>query len=177
MSGSGSEGHPRPPRPGEDFVEVWQRSSAAEFIRAMADGALASAGHFDHVGLEVVKAEEGRVELAWTPGAHLCNPGGVVHGGYVSIALDDAAGLASASDGERFLPMLTMDLRIEYLRPVLPEVRHTVVGTLVHPGRTRRVADARVEDPEGRLIARAAGSFTFNRAYKAAADARAGGSA
>lgn len=167
----------RIPRPGAAFVEVWQRTTAAGFIQEMADGTLPAAGHFEHVGLELVKAEEGRVELAWTPQPHLCNPGGIVHGGYIGIALDDAAGLACASVGERFLPMLTMDLRIEYFRPALADVRHTVVGVLVHPGRSRRVADARVEDPDGRLVARAAGSFTVNRAYSAAADARAGGSA
>jgi uncharacterized protein (TIGR00369 family) len=71
--------------------------------------------------------------------------------------------------------MLTMDLRIEYFRPVLPEVAVTVIGTSVHSGRTRSVADSRVEDADGRLIARAAGTFTVNRAYAPAADPRATG--
>jgi uncharacterized protein (TIGR00369 family) len=173
---SGASDHPTP-QTDASFVEIWAQTTAVEFIQAMAERTLAAAPHFDHLGLEIVKAEEGRVELGWTPGAHLCNPGGIVHGGYVGIALDDAAGLASASTGERFIPMLTMDLRIEYVRPVLPEVRHTVVGALVHPGKTRRIADARVEDADGRLIARASGTFTSNRAYRAAADARAGGGA
>jgi uncharacterized protein (TIGR00369 family) len=159
----------------EHFVAVWERSTAAELIQAIADGRLPFAPHFDHLGLEIVQGELGRVELAWTPGAHLCNPGGIVHGGYIGIALDDASGLTAASIGERFLPMLTMDLRIEYFRPALPDVRHSVVGTLVHAGKTRRVADAAVTDPQGRLVARAAGTFTPNRAYQAAADARSRG--
>ncbi len=160
------------PEPDADFVAVWERSTAAELIQAIADGAIPFAPHFSHLGMAVLRAEVGRVELSWTPGTHLCNPGGIVHGGYIGIALDDASGLTAASVGERFFPMLTMDLRIEYFRPALPQVRHTVMGTLVHAGKTRRVADARVEDPEGRLVARASGTFTPNRAYEAAADAR-----
>jgi uncharacterized protein (TIGR00369 family) len=153
------------PRPDERAIEVWKRTTAAGFIRAMAAGEVAPAEHFAHLGLEVVTADEGTVELAWTPPAHLCNPGGIVHGGYIGVALDDGAGLGAASVGDRFWPMLTMDLRIEFLRPVKPGLRHRVLGTSVHAGRTRAVADARVEDPDGRLVARAAGSFTRNAAY------------
>lgn len=38
-----------------------------------------------------------------------------------------------------------------------------------------RLADARVESPDGGLIARGAGTFTVNRAHRSARDARADG--
>jgi uncharacterized protein (TIGR00369 family) len=147
------------------LAERWPRLDAAEFIQAMAHDANADAPHFDHLGLAIVGAEAGRVELRWTPPRHLCNPAGLVHGGYLSVVLDDAAGLASASMSERFIPMLTMDLRIDFIRPAKPERTYTAVGTIVHAGATRRISDSRISDADGQLIARAAGTFTPNRAF------------
>jgi uncharacterized protein (TIGR00369 family) len=146
------------------LAERWPRLDAAGFIQAMADEE-ADAPHFDHLGLAIEKAEPGRVVLRWTPARHLCNPGGMVHGGYLSVVLDDAAGLASASISERFIPMLTMDLRIDFIRPAHPDRTYEAVGTIVHEGSARRISDARIYDGDGRLIARATGTFTPNRAF------------
>lgn len=156
----------------ERFVQLWRELDAPGLIKAMAAGEVPSAPHFDHMGLEVVDAEHGEVRLRWTPGEALLNPAGLVHGGYLSVVLDDATGLAAASAAERFLPMLTMDLRVDFVRPALAGVTHEVTGRLVHPGRTRRIADGQVHAPDGKLIARASGSFTPNKAFDPDADRR-----
>lgn len=153
------------PRPDADQIAIWRERDAVGFIQAIADGELDPAPHFAHLGLRVIGATPGSVELAWEPDERVCNPAGLVHGGYVSVVCDDAAGMAAASLGERFAPMLTLELRTEFLRPILPGQRYTVTGEAVHAGKTRSISDARIAAPDGRLLARGTGSFVTNRAY------------
>lgn len=156
--GAGQEPDPR-------LIDLWGQTDAAGFLRAIGQGLIPPSPHQEHTGVRIDLAEPGHVELEWKPLAHICNRAGIVHGGYLAIVLDDAAGLAGASTGERFIPMLTMDLRIEYIRPALPDMTYRAIGTLVHAGKTRLIADARVQDADGRVLARASGSFTPNRAF------------
>lgn len=148
-----------------DPVELWHRSTAVEFLQGLLGGAVAPDPHYEHVGVRLVKAEAGRLELEWVPTDAVRNRGGTVHGGYLGVVLDDASGMAASSVGERFVPMLTLELRIEYIRPVLPHQPYSVVGTVVHAGKTRVISDGRVEDADGRLIARSSGSFVPNRSF------------
>lgn len=148
-----------------DPVELWHRSTAVEFLRSLVGGAVTPDPHYEHVGVRLAQAEAGRLELEWVPTEAICNRGGTVHGGYLGVVLDDASGMAASSVGERFVPMLTLDLRIEYIRPVLPHQRYRVFGTVVHAGKTRVISDGRVEDLDGRLVARSSGSFVPNRSF------------
>lgn len=161
MSGAGASGQEPDPR----LIALWQETDAAAFLRAVASGEVPRSPHQEHAGVRIGDVQPGHVELEWKPEPHICNRAGIVHGGYLAIVLDDAAGLAGASLGERFVPMLTMDLRIEYIRPALPGQTYLAVGSVVHAGKTRVIADGRVEDADGRMLARASGSFTPNRAF------------
>lgn len=151
-----------------ELVEVWNTTTGAGFIQAMADGRIPRSTHMEDVGVRVRTAEPGLIELVWEPTERICNRAGIVHGGYLSIVLDDAAGIAAASLGERFVPCLTMNLNIDFLRPAYPGRVYTAIGTIVKPGSARIVADGRIEDADGKLIARASGSFIPNKAYRAA---------
>ncbi|RMI43849.1 PaaI family thioesterase [Actinomadura harenae] len=145
---------------------MWDELSGAELIQAIADGRFPQVSLVDeHIGQTIRSAEPGRISLEWTPGGHLCNPGGTVHGGYVAMILDNASCLAGASTGEHFMPMLTLSLNVDYLRPVLAGRTYTVAGTCVHAGRTRMVANAAITDAEGRVLAQASASVLPNRAF------------
>jgi uncharacterized protein (TIGR00369 family) len=156
----------------EPFADVWGQSTGTEFIRAIAEGRVPQMPHAVDVGLRVVDVSPGRIELAWRPPVRLTNPAGIVHGGYIAIALDDAAGLSCVSMAERFRPMLTMDLRIDFIRPAMPDVTYRALGEVVHPGKTRMLADARLVAPDGKIVARASGAFTTNKAYDPTRDPR-----
>jgi uncharacterized protein (TIGR00369 family) len=157
----------------ESFAELWERSTGVEFLLAIAQGRAPRPPHTIDVGLTIETVTPGRIELSWLPPSRLTNPAGIVHGGYVAIALDDASGLSCASLGGRFRPMLTLGLSVDFVRPVRPETRYRALGEVVHAGNTRMIADARVIDPEGNLIARASGTFTPNRAFDLSRDSRA----
>jgi uncharacterized protein (TIGR00369 family) len=149
----------------EATADLWNSLSGAELIRAMGEGRFPDPGDGQHLGQSIVSAKPGQVELTWTPGEHLCNPAGAVHGGYIAMILDNAVCYAGASTGEHFVPQLTLNLNIDYLRGVQAGETYTVVSTCVHPGRTRLYSTAAISDASGRVIAQASGSTIPNQAF------------
>ena len=150
----------------EATADLWNSLSGADLIQAMGEGRFPELSDVsEHLGQRVISARPGRVELAWTPGEHLCNPAGGVHGGYIAMILDNAVCFASASTGDHFVPQLTLNLNIDYLRGVQAGQTYTVVSTCVHPGRTRLYSTAAVTDGQGRVIAQASGSTIPNQAF------------
>ncbi|WP_236009903.1 PaaI family thioesterase [Actinomadura physcomitrii] len=149
-----------------ETARMWDTLTGAELIQAMADGAFPQISDInDYIGQVITAAEPGRVDIAWTPAEKLCNPGGTVHGGYIAMILDNAVCLAGSSTCEHFMPMLTLNLNIDYLRGVRAGETYTVTGTCVHPGRTRMVANAVISDAQGRPLAQASASVLPNKAF------------
>lgn len=148
--------------------ELWGRTDAVGFLRAWTTGEVPQGQHAEHTGNRLVEVVgPGELVFAWTPGPALANLSGAVHGGYLALVCDEAAGIAAASTGERFVPMLTLDLSMTYLRPGTVGALHRVEGTVLHAGRTRVVSEARILTPDGRLAATARGAFVANRAFTA----------
>ena len=152
-----------------ETAELWRTSDAVAFLRSWTTGAVDQGDHAKHTGNVLTEVPEaGRVVMTWTPGPQLANLSGNVHGGYFALVCDEALGLASASTGERFIPMLTLDLSVTYLRPGQVGAPHRVEGQVVHRGRARIVTEGRIFTPEGKLAATARGSFLPNAAFAAA---------
>ncbi|GAB3653360.1 PaaI family thioesterase [Actinocorallia lasiicapitis] len=146
--------------------DLWNTLSGAELIQAMADGRFPQVTDVSsYIGQRIEKAEPGRITLAWTPEEKLCNPGGTVHGGFIATILDNAVCLAAASAGELFVPQLTLNLNVDYLRAVHKDQTYQVTGTVVHHGRLRTVSTATIFDPSGRPCATATASVTNNQAF------------
>jgi uncharacterized protein (TIGR00369 family) len=106
------------------------------------------------IGLELLWARGGESEFALDAGRRHTNPMGTVHGGILCDLADAAMGVAYAStlaDGETFT---TIELKINFLRPVW-EGRLTAKGRVVSRGRTVGLPECDVLDAEGRLVARA----------------------
>lgn len=137
--------------------------TGADFLRAIAAGTVESSPHLSHLGLRLSHVEPGLVRLDWRPGAALTNRSGVVHGGYIATALDDACGMACGSAADQPTLHLTMNLYVDYLRPLQVGRDYVVTGRVTHRGRTRLLAQATVTDSEGRLCAQASSSLTPNR--------------
>lgn len=165
MTRPSSGAAPRIPLTG-DVATLWAGTDAVDFLRAWTTGQVPQGAHAEHTGNRLVEVPQaGSVVMTWTPGPQLANLTGGVHGGYVALVCDEAAGLAAASTGERFVPMITLDLDITYLRPALTGVAHRVEGTVLHAGRQRLVSEARILTPEGKLAVAARGSFIPNATF------------
>jgi uncharacterized protein (TIGR00369 family) len=123
--------------------------------------------HNRALGIRFVSMEDQRVTLALPYDAKLVgNPlTGVLHGGAITALLDAACGLAVWIKVAEPVPIATLDLRIDYLRPATPtrEVRGRAECFKV----TQNVAFVRGEafhdGGEGDLVAVANGTFIVFR--------------
>ena len=101
-------------------------------------------------------AEVGRATFTLTPREFHYNPLGTVHGGVIATMLDSAAGCAVHSvlpAGEGYT---SVDLATKYLRPVTVDTGEiTATGTVVSRGARTALAEARLTDARGRLLAHA----------------------
>ena len=67
---------------------------------------------------EFVEVETGRAVFAGTPGKHVYNPIGTVHGGYAATLLDSACGCAVHSRLTASQAYTTLDLKVAYHKPI-----------------------------------------------------------
>jgi uncharacterized protein (TIGR00369 family) len=106
------------------------------------------------IGFRMTAIEPGRSRFELDADDRHHNPMGTMHGGVLCDIADIAMGAAYAStlgEGESFT---TLELKINFLRPV--RAAHLVAdGTVVQRGRTVGVAECSVTDERGRLIAKA----------------------
>jgi uncharacterized protein (TIGR00369 family) len=109
------------------------------------------------LGLKVLTVGEGTIELTATWREEwVVNPErGYTHGGILAALVDLAADWAMVSRTGRGVP--TVDLRVDYHRAAMPGTL-TIRGQIVHFGKFS-VAEARVLDKEGRLLASGRGTY------------------
>lgn len=88
------------------------------------DHFLAFAPYTVHMGIKAVAAEDGGCTLALPYSANFVGDPdtGVLHGGAVTALVDTAFGFAVFFRVQKFIPMATLDLRVDYLRAARPGV-------------------------------------------------------
>jgi uncharacterized protein (TIGR00369 family) len=129
--------------------------------------------HNQALGIRFESLKEGRVTLALPYDDKLVgNPlSGVLHGGAITALMDAACGMAVFVKLAAPIPIATLDLRIDYLRPATPA--NEVHGRAECFKVTRSVAFVRCEafhpQGEGDLVAVANGTFMIFRGRKAGA--------
>lgn len=106
------------------------------------------------IGFILVEAEADRAVFAFTASERHTNPMGTLHGGILCDIADAAMGIAYATglaEGESFT---TLELKINYLRPVWnADLR--AEGHVVRRGQSIGLVECDVVDEEGVLVARA----------------------
>jgi len=108
------------------------------------------------LGFKLVTLEEGRVVFAGTPGRHVYNPIGTVHGGYAATLLDSACGCAVHSRIGADQGYTTLELKIAYHKAMTAETGEVFAeGKVVTLGRRAAFAEATLKDAAGRLYASA----------------------
>jgi uncharacterized protein (TIGR00369 family) len=118
------------------------------------------------IGFRMVSVEPGRAQFEMDADARHHNPMGTLHGGVLCDIADVEMGSAYAStleDGESFT---TIDLRINFLRPVRA-ARLTADATIVQRGRTVGMTECVITDDLGRLIAKASATCMTLRGEQA----------
>jgi uncharacterized protein (TIGR00369 family) len=136
------------------------RRSGAETLLAIANGELPAppiTHTLDMEGFELLG--EGRCAFFMRAQEFHYNPIGSVHGGVIATLLDSAAGCAVHSTLPVGWGYTTLDLTTKYLRPATVESgRMRCEGSVINRGRTTALAEARLFDERGRLLAYASSS-------------------
>ena len=109
---------------------------------------------FKLLGAKLTEIGDGRARVELEVDERLANPMGTLHGGVLCDIADVAMGSAYASMLEEGESFTTLELKINFLRPVW-RARLTAEGALVQRGRTVGLAECTIADERGRLIAKA----------------------
>lgn len=132
--------------PGVALSQFPQLSGRA-FVEAARCGDLPMPPIAALMAFALVHVEDGRVVLESTPGEHLQNPLGVIHGGYAATLLDTAMGCAVHTLLDAGTAFITLELKVNYIRPLLADTGPlTVEGRVVHGGTKMATADASMRD-------------------------------
>jgi uncharacterized protein (TIGR00369 family) len=135
-------------------AERRKEMSGLEFVQGLASGALPLNTIAGTLGYDVVEAERGRVVITLVPTAAHLNPAGTVHGGLTATLLDSCMGLAVQSTLEKGTAQTTLEFKISLIRPITPETGEIrAEGRIMNCGRRIGIADGRVTDAQGRLLA------------------------
>jgi uncharacterized protein (TIGR00369 family) len=144
-----------------------ERVDLAARSRAVLNGRVPPPPVAQLIGFRPVASDTGRAifELDTDLERH-ANPMGTVHGGVLCDLADAAMGFAYATtldEGETFT---TLELKINFLRPVW-QTRLTATANVLQRGRTVGLVECDMTDAEGRLVARASSTCMTLRGAQA----------
>jgi uncharacterized protein (TIGR00369 family) len=106
------------------------------------------------LGLKLVQAENGTAVVEFVADERHANPAGTLHGGVFCDIADAAMGFAYYTTLEAEESMTTLELKINFLRPVRKATLRAK-AKVVRAGRLIGLVECDVVDEQGRLVARA----------------------
>ena len=119
------------------------------------------------IGFEARDVADGHATVTLSAGPQHANPMGTLHGGILCDIADAAMGLAFASTLAPEESLTTVELKINFFRPVW-QARLKAEGTVVQRGQTMGYVECTITDEENRLVAKAASTCMVLRGQKAA---------
>ena len=108
------------------------------------------------LGMRFDEIDHGRVVMSVKTRPDFANPLGTVHGGIAATLLDSVLGCAVHTTLPAGAGYTTLELKINYIRPVQTNGQTlTATGTVIHSGRRTATAEGKVLDGHDKLIAHA----------------------
>src|SRR5258707_15845803 len=101
------------------------------------------------VGFTIPSVEPGKAVVELEADERHANPMGTLHGGVLCDIADAAMGMAYAATLEEGESFTTLELKINFLRPVW-KATLTAEGTVVHRGRSVGLTECSITDEKGR---------------------------
>lgn len=115
------------------------------------------------LGVEFVSAAQGRAVLALNLEARHLNGWAVAHGGVLMSLMDVAMAAAGRSLDPTVGAGVTVQMNSSFLQPGNAGTRLIASAHAIHRSSTLSFCEAEVRDTEGRLIAKAMGTFKFKK--------------
>src|SRR3989441_7561606 len=119
------------------------------------------------IGFEAKEIADGRATVMLAAGPQHANPMGTLHGGILCDIADAAMGIAFASTLAPEESFTTVELKINFFRPVW-QAQLRAEGIVVRRGGTIGYVECTISDKKSRLVARAASTCMVLRGQKAA---------
>jgi len=104
------------------------------------------------IGFSLMEVRPGEAVFNIDTADHHANPMGTLHGGVLCDIADAAMGCAYAAALEEDESFTTLELKINFLKPVWKD-RLTAVGRVVQKGRTVGLAECVVTNSKGERVA------------------------
>jgi uncharacterized protein (TIGR00369 family) len=136
------------------YLDLRRSVSGLDFFRRMMMGELPPPPMVALLGLRLIEVEAGRVVFAGTVSDSFYNGLGVAHGGYAASMLDSALGCAINSVMPAGRMFTTLELKINYTRPLRREIGELrCEARVVHVGARTATSEGRITDANGKLYA------------------------
>ncbi len=156
--------HPlrRPLRGSPAPQDQFERMSGLEFMRAQVAGELEPPPIHYLIGIRPTAAAEGEVTFVLPCSPWLSTSFRSVQGGFTAMLAEFALTGAIFTTAERGVAIAALDLKVNLLRPVLPDMRDlTAEGEVIHRGRKIAIASCRITNADGKPVALATGSAMY----------------
>jgi uncharacterized protein (TIGR00369 family) len=137
-----------------------------ERIRQMARGEAEQPPIARLLGFRLTEIESGRAVIELEASEIHANPMGTLHGGVLCDIADAAMGLAYASTLDEDESFTTLELKINFLKPIW-NAKLFAVASIIKKGRTVGLVECRVTDETGSLIAHSTSTCLTLRGEKA----------
>jgi uncharacterized protein (TIGR00369 family) len=138
---------------------VWDQTSGLEIVQMWQKEELPATPACALLGLRFVDVGQASVTLSAPASLWFCTGFGTFYGGVLSALADAAINAAVTTTLPPGATFATLDLKMNFLRPVAPDGRDLQArATVEQRGRTIAVSTARIDDADGRRVAMATAS-------------------
>jgi uncharacterized protein (TIGR00369 family) len=138
---------------------VWDETSGLDLVQLWHKGERPVSPNCSLLGLRFIDVAEGSVSLAMPASLWFCTGFGTFYGGVLVALADTAINSAVTTTLPPRTSFGTLDLKVNFLRPVTPDGRDLVArATVEQRGRTIAVTTCRLDDADGKRVAMASGS-------------------
>lgn len=133
----------------QDYEEV-----APNLKKALVERAKKKIPFWVLLGMEVADVKKGWAQIRIPFSDKLTNANGMVHGGAIFSAADSATGMALLGMLDKGIRIATLELKINYLRPV-SQGGIIAESRIIHKGMQTAIGDTDVRNDAGELVAKA----------------------
>ncbi|MDQ3957200.1 MAG: PaaI family thioesterase [Actinomycetota bacterium] len=146
-------------------TSIWADRSGLDVLQACIAQEVPPPPMYYLTGIRPTAASEGSSTFVMPATEWLNSPLARVQGGAIAWLADCALSCAVQTTVPAGMTYLTLDLKVNFLRPVEADGRElTATGTVVHGGRTLAIANAEVVNADGKKVAFGTGTIMIRKA-------------
>ena len=142
------------------MARLGRQVSGREFLQGIIDGRFPPPPFAQLIDTQLVSVGDGEAVFRCTPDESVYNPIGMVHGGFLCILLDSAAGCAVHTRLPAGVGYSSIEIKVSFLRAVHGDGSAIEVsGRVLRIGRRVAFAEAHARNGDGDLVGHATSSI------------------